>query len=138
MISEAVIPDEGALVNLEQWRAVLNAGTVRLFANNFTPNKSSVLADFLESSFVGYARVTPAGFAPPFTNGDGKAESDSAPCSFTFTAGSGTATVFGMYIVDASDSFVLLAWKFLAPVILTPAQPLLSRVIQATGVSELP
>ena len=129
--------DDGAKDDLETWRANLDAGFVCLFDNNFIPDRQSVPADFNEASFTGYARVQPAGFAAPFINGDGKAEIDSAAVDFTFTGGSGSAFIFGWYLLNAAETEVLMFCKFLVPVDLTPAMPLLSRVLKVTAVSEL-
>lgn len=136
MIEGAVITDAGAIVDLDAFRFELNAGSVRLWDNNFVPNKSSVLADFNESSFVGYSPISPAGFAAAFLNGDGKAETDSAALVWTFTGGSGTALVYGWMILDPGAAQVLAFQKFLNPVTLSPGSPNLSRVIQIGAVSE--
>lgn len=136
-VSNVIVTNDGAIDDLDTWRANLNAGSVRLFANNFTPLRTSVPADFVESSFVGYAPISPANFGAAFLNAGGKAESDSAVLTWTFTAGVGTATVFGWYLTNLAGTKVLLATKFIVPVILSPAAPNLSRTIQATAVSEL-
>lgn len=136
MIEGAVITNDGALEDLESFRAILNAGSVALWDNNFNPTKDSVLADFTEASFVGYSRFAPPGFAAPFINGDGKAETDSAVLLWTFTGGTGTAVVYGWLIIDQADAKALAFQKFLEPVILTPGSPNLSRVIQIGAISE--
>jgi len=136
MIEGAVITDAGAIADLDAFRVLLNDGRVALWDNNFNPTKASVLADFNEASFVGYASISPAGFAAAFLNGDGKAETDSAVLLWTFTAGSGTAVVYGWMVIDQADAEVLAFQKFLSPVVLTPGSPNLSRVIQIGAVSE--
>ena len=134
--------NDGSLLDLEQLRAFLNDAANQVFArlndNNYTPVHTSVPGDFNEASFVGYSPVAP-NFAAAFVNGASKAEIDSAVISWLFTAGVGTATVFGWYLTyDTGGGDVLVcASKFVLPVTLSPASPNLDRVVRLTAVSEL-
>lgn len=132
-----VIPNQGTIDDLDSWRPNLNAGSVRLYTNNYTPIHTSVPANFTEATFVGYAPVSPPGFAAAFLNGFGQAETDSGVITFTFTAGVGTVTVYGWFLTNLAGTKVLAATKFLVPIVLTPVAPSLSRVIQLTAESIL-
>lgn len=140
--STVIWSNDGSLLDMELMRAFLNAGAnnvfARLFTNNYTPVHSSVPANFTEATFVGYSPVAP-NFAAAFLNGGGKAEIDSAVVSWLFTAGVGTATVYGWYLTydTGGGNVLVMATKFIVPVVLTPAAPTLDRVIRATAVSEL-
>lgn len=115
----------------------MNAGSIALFDNDLVPAHNLTPADFNEASFVGYSRASVPGFGTPFLNGDGKAETDSAVQTWTFTAGAGTAVVYGWYLLSSGDAIVLAFSKFTPAVVLTPAANILTRVIQLTGVGEL-
>lgn len=108
-----------------------------MFANNHIPAHTDIPAAYVESTFVGYAPITPPAFGVPYLNGFGKGETDSGPLVWTFTAGVGTATVYGMYLTDVTGLKVLMAVKFLAPIVLTPGSPTLSQLLQVTAISEL-
>lgn len=136
-MSNVTWTDDGALADLDAMRAVLNAGSVALFQNNFIPDHASVPADFTECSFTGYSRETGPAFAAAFLNNDGKAESDSRTLAWRFTAGAGSTKVYGWYLLSAGDASVLMFCKFLDLIFLTPGSPNLDRVIEATAVSEL-
>jgi len=131
------VTNDGAINDLDQWRTELNGCEVALFSNNYTPVRTSVPGDFTESAFVGYSRVLSPNFAAAFLNPDGKAQINSDILTWTFTSGSGTAVVWGWYILDAGDAHVLVAGRFLLPITLAPASPNLSRVLALTAVTEL-
>ncbi|SRR5260370_400675 len=139
MASENVfIPKQGRLSDLRSWIAgELGAALVRAYVNNIVYTADRVPADYTEASFAGYAPVGPLAWPAPAINGSGKAESDSPVCSFTFTAGVGTATVFGLYVTDPASTVLLMVIPFISPVVLTPVSPTLARVIQATMTSEM-
>jgi hypothetical protein len=134
---QLLITNDGALDVTDSWRARLNAGRVRLFDLPHIPAHADTPASYHEASFVGYAPFAPPAFGVPFLNGGGKAETDSTVLMWNFTAGVGTATIYGWYITDVSGLKVLAACKFLVPVVLTPVSPTLTRIIQITDVSEL-
>jgi hypothetical protein len=138
MTDNVYVPKQGALSDLDSWIAGdLGASIVRLYASNtpYTPDR--VCGDYTEASFVGYAPVGPLSWPPSFTNGSGKAETDSPAISFTFTGGSGTAIVYGIFVTDPSQTKLLLVIPFASPVTLSPSNTSLERVLQVTEVSEL-
>jgi hypothetical protein len=132
------VPKQGALSDLRGWIAgQLGPGVARLYSSNtmYTPDR--VPADYIEASFVGYSAIAALNWTVPSTNSDGKGETDSKALTWTFTGGSGTATVYGIYVTDPALGVLLLVIPFLTAVNLTPASPSLSKVIKLTAVSEL-
>lgn len=137
-VASIYIPQDGQLSDLEGWIAgELGSAEIWLYDTYHAPSPADVPADFNEASFVGYSRLGPVSWGAPFTNGDGKAETDSPVLSWAFTGGSGTADVFGLLVVNAGGTRVLLNMPFLTPVTLSPGSPNLNRIIQLAMVSEL-
>jgi hypothetical protein len=137
-IDNVFVPKQGALSDLAAWIAGdLGASYVRLYVNNqvYTPNR--VPADYTEASFAGYAPVHAIAWLAPFINGSGKAETDSPPFTYTFTAGVGTVTLFGLFVTDLALTKLLLVAPFVMPVVLSPGQNILTRTLQITDTSEL-
>jgi hypothetical protein len=132
------IPKEGALAALAAWiAATLGPVAARLYANDVAYNPDRTLADYTEASFSGYSAVDPITWGTPFTNGDGKAEVDSAACSWTFTGGSGTAIVYGILLTDSANTVLMAVIPFVPAITLSPGSPTVARTIQLTDVSEL-
>lgn len=132
------IPQVGARSALDHWTAAGDGPALaHLYVNNLVYLPTRVLADYVEASFVGYAPFGPIPWSAAFTNGGGKAQSDSLNCLWTFTGGSGTADVFGIYLTDAAVTKLLAVVPFLVPVTLKPANPSLARVLSLTDRSEL-
>jgi len=126
-----VVPNEGEVVWLR--RALTpDAGDgdllhLHLFKNNFTPGFTTVLADFTESDFAGYAvvDVDPANWPTP-TSVANRAQSIYQPAPLIFTPSSGSQNAYGYYLTDNSDSVVMLAERFNdAPQLITPTAPAL-------------
>lgn len=132
------IPKQGRLSDLRSWIAgELGAALVRIYVNNVVYTADRVPSDYVEASFSGYAPAGPLAWGAPFINGADKAETDSPAVNFTYTAGSGTATTFGIYITDPSQTVLLAVIPFVSPFVFSPAQANLSKVIQLTATSEL-
>jgi hypothetical protein len=132
-----VIPNEGEVVWLR--RALTpDAGDadplhLHLYKNNFTPLFGSVLADFTECDFAGYAvaDVVPANWPTPGSVAN-RAQSIYQPAPLVFTPSAGSQNAYGYYLTDNADSVVLIAERFNdAPQLLTPSAPgLVVLVIQ--------
>jgi hypothetical protein len=132
------VPQGGAIAALTSWLAATDAPLLaHLYVNNINYVPTRVLADYTEASFVGYAAQGPIGWGPVFTNGVGKAESDSPNLTWTFTGATGTFPVFGIYLTNVTITKLLCVIPFLHPVILTPTAPALTRSLQITDRSEL-
>ena len=106
--------------DLEALNALLAVGgpladvLVHLNANNFTPAKSMVLADFVEATFDGYAAVNvlAAGWTAPYVNGAGNGElSTLAQVAFDSTGITTSEMIYGYYVTDNPATVVLFAEK---------------------------
>jgi hypothetical protein len=104
----------------------LLAPTVHLYQNNFTPTPTSLLADFTECTFSGYAAVA----APFGTPGLDVTNIPVAPLPVTFiTDGVTPGVAYGIYIVDSAGHLVCGARFDAAPYNFAIAGDLLSGVI---------
>jgi hypothetical protein len=99
-------------------QTLLNSGhTLRLFANDFTPDPASVLGDFTESSFTGYAPESLSGlFGSPVKITDGEWQIQTDPIPFSCSGGS-PQVVYGAYVDDGAD--VIFSARFDAPITMT-------------------
>lgn len=140
--SPIVWQNTGLLREYDTFRAWLNdpANNVklRLYSNNYTPVHTSLFANFTECSFVGYVAKTP-NFGAAFLNIASQAEIDAAAETWTFTAGAGTTTIFGIYLTydTGGGDTVICAAKFAVPVTLTVGSPNTTHQMQLTGQSVL-
>lgn len=87
---------------------------LKLFTNNYTPVAGSTEADFTEASGGGYASKSLTGSSwTVTTNGSGEAEATYASQTFTFTGAlSGSATVYGWFLVQTSSGSLMAAERF--------------------------
>lgn len=91
--------------------------TMKLYSNNYTPVASSTAANFTESSFSGYsAKTLSRGSWSDPTTVSGKAESSYASQVYSAT---GSATVYGYFIVGASSGTLILGERFPVTRVLT-------------------
>lgn len=102
-----IYPDEGLghwLLRMTQFASL----QYRLFVNNVTPSKATVLADLTEESTGGYTRVLVA-------TGDWASYSVTAHVGtalappISFTPSGATWTTYGYYVVDQGTGTQLLA-----------------------------
>jgi len=85
-----------------------------LFVNDFTPDQSTVLADLVEPSWPGYARVslTPGDWQPVTLSGhQASSQWGAAPIQWT-NAGGVAVTVYGYAIYDPAFGQLKLAQRF--------------------------
>lgn len=102
-----IYPDQGLgewLKKMTQFHSL----SYRLFVNNVTPDKNTILADLTEESTGSYSRVDVApGDWTSYTVTAHVGTAFAPPISFT---PSGTTwTTYGYYVVDASTGTLLLA-----------------------------
>jgi hypothetical protein len=132
------VPQEGQLSDLTDWLAGdLGSAYARLYTNNPVYLPTNDCGDYVEAAFAGYVPANPLGWGSPFINASEEAEVDSGALTWTYSVGSGSQYVFGIYVTDAAKSKLLLVIPFLTPFQFTPAQDSLSYVIQATAASQL-
>ena len=137
-VDNVYIPQQGSLSDLRNWIAgELGSCLVKLYVSNTPYLATNVPGDYTEASFAGYAPIVSPAWPAPFINGSGAAESDSPVLTWTYTAGAGTVTVFGVFITDSTGTELLAVVPFQAPIVLSPASPSLVRSIQLAMISML-
>lgn len=117
----------GGLLRPEEFAS--NDWSLGLFVNDYVPTLDTVLGDFVEAAFPGYARedLLDAEWVDPVEVSD-RLESTYGEEPLTWTnGGSIVQNVFGYFIVDNDDGLVLLAEKFDAPRVMSP-----TAVLEAT------
>lgn len=97
------LPSDGQSRDLAILTANDDVLTVRLFQNNLTPTQTSVIGDFTEATYDGYAAQTLV-----YTGAqvhDGANNRWLQPCTtLTYTKGSGTTgnNIYGCYLTDGA------------------------------------
>lgn len=82
---------------------------LRLFENNYTPVEASVVGDFTEATFSGYAAITLTGASWTLTTAD-PAVADYA--QQTFTASAAGNSVYGYYVTNNAGTVLMWAERF--------------------------
>lgn len=143
-MSNLVIPETGEAAFLTEIRTALAALItathlkVRLFSNNYTPIATTVVSDFTEATFTGYAAQNVPALSTVFTNAAGQAEIDAnATNFFQATDAVSPNTIYGYWIADETSTPILM-WceKFDTPIDMTTAGKtliLLLRLILASA-----
>jgi hypothetical protein len=123
-----VVPDLGE-VEMLRWtlRADLTRTvnlTLHLFKNDYTPHRESVIGDFTEADFDGYAPVALdwGQWTGPNSVG-GVAVSLYGSGFQTFTPATGTQDIYGYYVTDAEDEICIWAERFPTVVVTDAAHP---------------
>lgn len=95
------------------------AWTYHLYKNNLTPVAGTVLADFTESNFTGYAAKIAVTEAAVTVNASNEAQDLGDEMTWTCTADGAAQQAFGIYVTfhDIDDATPRLgpAWRFAAP-----------------------
>lgn len=119
-------------VSKSAWLAALLAANTplecRLYDNNVTPGNSTVIGDFNEASFAGYA-LQNLSFGTITINGSNKAQSVATELTFTLSAG--TATIYGIFVTDSGGTLIFCA-KFASAVSLSVGVPDLRVTVTLT------
>lgn len=127
MADTLFVNDDGIQDILNTWLGLSSApryqliqsGYVRLFTNNVTVSKATILSNLTQctSGLVpGYAPVLLSGASWGTVGVTSHLASSAAAAAFTFTCtGGGTSTqVYGGYITDSSNTYLLACWNFSA------------------------
>lgn len=118
-----VLADNGLSTILSELRTNWNATAIRihLFKSNTTPTTSSVLGDFTEADFAGYAAQDLVTWAAPSVAAH-VARMTAANRTFTRSTTGAAQNIYGYYVTDNSDTVLLWAERDgAAPIILTNA-----------------
>jgi len=114
-----VVPDIGELVALASWLAgVAPTLTMRLYKNNYTPVDASILTDFTEANFSGYAAVGITMGSPSEVSNKAKSVA-TAPAVYTHNGGGTANTIYGYYIHDTVLNQLMWAERFGSSQIMT-------------------
>jgi hypothetical protein len=100
------IPNVGEVLLLEELRAYLNTLTLRLFQNDYTPVDGSVIGNFTEATFDGYASQSLSDFAAAYLNASNKAEVDASLYIFLMTGAVTPNTIYGYYVTIGGTQVV--------------------------------
>jgi len=87
---------------------LLNGVKVKLFKNQATPGPGSVLTDFQECDFDGYAESTAVVWGPALTNSLNQAFTVGGNKQFTCTGSTKPNTVYGYFLVDGAAGTTLI------------------------------
>lgn len=85
----------------------LDGGKLKLFKNDFTPTPATVIGDFIEADFSGYAAKTIAAFGAVHTNPDGSAEVASPLEQFDHSGGAVSNLVYGWWFETAAGVLIM-------------------------------
>lgn len=109
------------------------AVTYHLFKNNVTVDDTTVLADFTESDFGGYAEKSAEAEAAAVNAGTGEVKSLGADLTWTKTGAPETVQqVYGVYVTfedDTSTVCLFAAWNLPAPVAIAVAGNLVTVTV---------
>lgn len=84
---------------------------VRLYSNDYTPVAASVIGDFTETTFTGYAQDVTAPADWTVTPGE-PSTAEHLPISFLSSAGSQSVPVYGYYVVRETTLDLVYAERF--------------------------
>lgn len=89
--------------------------TCRLYKNNYTPVDGSVLANFTEADFSGYAPAAQSYILIGEVGGKALMQ-DNAVRTFSHNGGPTSNVVYGYYVLGATTGLVAWAERFAAPI----------------------
>jgi hypothetical protein len=130
-----ILTNEGSVPLLDALRAAFLDGLgIALFKNDIIPTRLSVLADFTEAAFPGYAPQSISIPGPAFLNAQQYAQVDGNMLTFSST-GASAETIYGYILYDTTPT-VILAERFAAPVPFLAAGSSVDIGIKITDVSQ--
>lgn len=108
-----VVPNAGEGLMLEHivGKTAVEALTLKLYKNDYTPVEGSVAGSFTEADFTGYGSKALAGASWTVTTGD-PTYAGYGEQTFTSTAGSQNQPVYGYFIVGATSTTIYWAERF--------------------------
>lgn len=123
-----VVPNEGELWLLDLLLRETVPSTLkfvlRLYRNDWTPEKDSVRADASEATFAGYLPVEmdrAAWTAAQLVGGE--AQSTYGTLYQQWLASSGNQLIYGYFVTDEDDNFILWAERFVTAVNVSAVTP---------------
>ena len=79
-------------------------GVLKLFQNNYVPVPGSIIANFVEATFDGYAAVVMKFISGPFRWFDGS-YGPWQNCSFPMTGSTTPNTIYGAFLLDPTGAY---------------------------------
>ncbi len=129
-----VVPKVGAIFLLDQQNGIFYE--MHLYKNDLTPDLDTVVSDFTEADFGGYAALTITGWSAAITVAD-HAKSIANMCQFTHDGGGSANNIYGYYVVVQGSGELVWAERDPNAPVLIDAAHLLYQVITAfTRISE--
>lgn len=129
------VPNVGLLKLLPELTGQLTGAEVCLFTNDYTPVASTVLADFAEATFPGYARQPLATWGAAVIVSD-HSRQVAADCLFTLSTSGGPYSNYGYFILDSAGDLLWAERDPNAPAVLSVAGDTYRVIPQLTMVSE--
>jgi hypothetical protein len=110
-----IVPNESEILQLDTLRSnLLDAGLLRLYQNDYTPDEDSTFEDFTEADYDGYDGSETPTWSSAATDGTGRAFTQSEIIQYGHDGGSPTNTIYGYFFTDISDN-LLFAERFAVP-----------------------
>ena len=105
-----VLADNGSKQVLTECKTNWNSTALKihLFKNNYTPLTTSVIGDFTESTFAGYAAASLTTWPTP-TVAAHVASMAAAAVTFTRSTTGATEAIYGYYVTDNASTVLLWA-----------------------------
>lgn len=91
---------------------------VRLFSNNFTVADATVIGDFTQATFTGYAAQALGSGTVAGSNTSGRATASWPQQTYTCTGGS-SQIIYGYYVTDTAGTTLYFGENFATPVTLS-------------------
>jgi hypothetical protein len=107
------------LTALQVTAAPLKNAEVHCYSNDVTPSSTSVLGDFTECVFDGYALVVAATWGTPYQLPDGSGQMVANNCEFLCSGNTVLENVVGVYVTTPAAAALVYAERFAAPVPIT-------------------
>lgn len=107
--------------HIANWKA-------RLCKNDVTPSAASVLGDFTEADYSGYAQISiTGGWTIPITEGGGKAEIRRVEIEYQHNGGGVDNDIYCVYVVNSTTGKYIGAERLTSPPkAMTPSDPFLT------------
>jgi hypothetical protein len=132
-----VLPQVGALEFLQEYLTTYGTSAqYHLYQNNITPGQATVLADFVEADFSGYAGgINAANWsAPVIVSGHAKALANMI--SWTHNGGGVSNNIYGYYVLAFNGALLWAERDPNAPRLMQPGSPPYQLIPALTSISE--
>lgn len=131
-----IVPNVGLATLLDDLTAVWGTVDIHLYDNNYVPVHGSVVGDFNEASFSGYAPVAVTSWSPAAPTGVDHEQSTGSTVQWAAPGVGLPINLYGYYATDPGGN-LLFAERFPSPpVVLSIAGQVLSITIVFTDASE--